>query len=132
MSKQKTEDSVFDKAVNIDWEALWKLVPHDYGQTGENVRFICDDAGGVLRMIVGPDGDVHLGVDEYPNARECGHIGPPNIRIRTFQGGGHSHRVRKAALLLMLAIIEDEREGNARVSLPGDNLMGEILQIEGM
>ena len=103
---KKDEQSAFDSMVKIDWDKLFKKVPNDY-YNAESTLFPCDDAGGILRIVIGPDGDVHLGVDEHPRAEEVRHLGPPSVRIRTHQGGGRSDRVRKAALLLMLAIIED-------------------------
>lgn len=104
-----SKESDFDSMVNIDWNKLFAKVPNDY-YNAESTLFSCDDAGGILRMVIGPDGDVHLGVDEHPRAEEVRHLGSPSVRIRTHQGGGRSDRVRKAALLLMLAIIEDSEQ----------------------
>jgi len=100
--------SLFDKMVRINYPDLWSKVPFwDKKGGGQSVVFACDDASGMLGALVGPAGVIHLSLDPHPMAKQVGHFGPPSVRIRTWAGGGQSVRVHRAALLLMLAIVED-------------------------
>jgi hypothetical protein len=70
-------------------------------------RIECDDGAGVLSVCLGVDGDMHATVYPGPRAEELGHFGSPGYRARTHTGGGRCERVRKALLLLALAIKAD-------------------------
>jgi hypothetical protein len=104
----KDPNSGFDQMVHIDYAKLWAKVPFwDRAEGGKLLSFPCDDASGILEMLVGPDGDIHVGIVPHPRAKECGHVGHPAIRVRTWSGGGRSQRMHQAMLLAMLAISED-------------------------
>lgn len=87
------------KGEKLPWPELWEHV-------GDRVRhsFRCDDRCGVLTVLAGPDGDMWAGMDKGDS--DC-HFGPPGIRARTYIGGGRSERVRRALMLLALAIKAD-------------------------
>lgn len=79
------------------WEHVGDRVAHD---------FKCDDRLGILTVSAGPDGDLHAWISEGDNEQR---FGPPAIRARTYGGGGNSERVRRALMLLALAIKADNR-----------------------
>lgn len=93
--------SLFDSSVKIDWPAIWDAV----GETNCLPRIECDDCEGWLSVGPSCDGDFHLKV--WPGRHQKGMS--PSFRSRTFQGGGHNHKVRTALALLTLAIIEDSK-----------------------
>jgi hypothetical protein len=101
MSEEKKE-SLFDRLVTMDWQALWEVV-----ETMEFTNIECDDAEGWLSVCASCDGDLHLSV--YPNEKGS-RIGSPSFRARTYDGGGRHERVRQALLLLAVAIKEDQEE----------------------
>ena len=92
--------SVFDELVNMDYEKVWTVVNKD-------TRFVieCDDREGLMQVCMGMDGDMHV----FINGTEMTTM-LPSFRARTIGGGGHNQKVRKALLLLAIAISEDEAE----------------------
>lgn len=96
--------SVFDKCVNVDWTALWKVIGTKTSHT-----VCCDDHESLLIVIADNQGDMHLNTIEHPEAEEYCRRGfsSPTFRARTFAGGGRNERVRIALALLALAIVED-------------------------
>jgi hypothetical protein len=96
----KNKPSVFDTLVNMDWGKLWPQI-----KAMEAYSVECDDAQGIITVICAPDGDLHLMMDDHERM-DC--KGDPGFRVRTYFGGGNKERVRRALLLLALAIKEDE------------------------
>lgn len=103
MGNEKQNNSLFDEFVSIEWEKLWEKVNTDGRYTVE-----CDDAESYMHVALSCDGDVHLMLDRGRNQYGF----QPTFRSRTFGGGGRNHRVRKALLMLALAIEEDNEENN--------------------
>jgi len=93
-------DSLFDKIIgNFSHnQEVWNKIGTRIMHSCE-----CDDAEGFLKVGASPDGDLHLSVSPHPNALGM-HYG---FRARTYLGGGRNERVRKALMLLALAIKED-------------------------
>lgn len=91
---------LFDKiTAKLPFPEMWEHVGDRQGH-----EFRCDDRCGVLVVLAGPDGDMHAGIQ--PGDSDC-HFGSPGIRARTHTGGGRSERVRRALMLLALAIKAD-------------------------
>ena len=100
----KPSDSVFDRCVKIDWEAVWKAIGTRSAHQAE-----CDDRESLLTVIADDQGDLHMDMIRHPKAIECGGgFGTPTFRARTFAGGGRCERIRTALALLALAISEDQ------------------------
>lgn len=100
MNPKKT-DSVFDEATgNFDFHAIFEKIG-----TQQMHRCECDDADGVLTVGASLDGDMWLALYEHP--RQLSML--PGFRARTWQGGGRKERVRKALMLLALAVVEDAK-----------------------
>lgn len=98
----KDAGKLFDKiARNLPSIEIWE---HVGDREAHNFR--CDDRLGILTVSAGPDGDLHAWMSEGDN-EQC--YGPPTIRARTYSGGGNSERVRRALMLLALAIKADSR-----------------------
>lgn len=95
----KNKPSVFDKLVNMDWGKLWPEI-----KAMESYSVDCDDAQGSITVICARDGDLHLMMDDHERMDSKGN---PGFRARTYGGGGRNERVRRALLLLALAIKED-------------------------
>lgn len=105
--------SEFDKIKKEGWSKNHSpfMLPEWDREKGWNpVTVECDDCGGGLHIGFGPDGDIHVRLDEHPRGEELGHIGGPGFRCRTWIGGGRNRRVHEALVLLMLAIQEDNEE----------------------
>jgi hypothetical protein len=68
----------------------------------KQVRLPCDDRNGELAVMLAVDGDMHLAV--YPASQTQLQ---PGFRARTYGGGGRHERVRKALMILAVAMIED-------------------------
>lgn len=93
------KESVFDSLVDMSWGKIWSEISSDCSYTAE-----CDDGQGVLDIVCTFDGDLHLFVSPHPRMNI---IGNPSFRARTYFGGGKQERVRRALILLALAIKED-------------------------
>ena len=95
----KDKKSVFDQMVKVDWGKLWPQLT-----VMQQYEVDCDDGQGILVVTPALDGDLHVWLDEHERADS---IGDKSYRARTFAGGGRNERVRKALLMLALAIKED-------------------------
>jgi len=76
-----------------------------FAKMGEDpVRLLCDDRNGELMVMLAVDGDMHLAV--YPASQTQLQ---PGFRARTYGGGGRHERVRKALMILAVAMLEDAK-----------------------
>ena len=77
---------------------------------------LCDDkgrdGGSWLRVYVATDGDVHVALQDWEDIKtpDSQPTPFPHIRVRTFAGGGRSHRTHQALLWLADAIRRDNEE----------------------
>jgi hypothetical protein len=85
------------------------------------VEVSCDDAGPNdstwLRVMVAPDGDVHLAMQKWEDIRDA-QTEPnpfPTMRVRTMAGGGRNLRTRLMLLWLMRAMQLDAADRKAGV-----------------
>jgi len=90
--------SLFDNMISIEWGRLWERL-----NSSESYEVECDDRCGIMRVLISSDGDLHLSMSPSHNTT----LGVPTFRARTSVGGGNHLRVRKALMLLALAIKED-------------------------
>jgi hypothetical protein len=97
----KTPVSVFDAVTkSFDAQAVWQQIG-----TAQSHRCHCDDGDGILAVAASLDGDMWLCL--YPGRNQMSL--QPGFRARTWNGGGRKERVRKALMLLALAISEDDK-----------------------
>lgn len=77
-------------------------------------EFPCDDKGRNgktwLRVMVAPDGDAHVAMQEWEDAPEGEPSTLPTARCRTGFGGGRHERTHQALLWLALAIQLDNED----------------------
>lgn len=119
--------SQFDKIKKEGWKnnnSPFMLPDWDREKGWQPVQVECDDCGGVLLIGFGPDGDIHVALNEHPRGDELGHM-QAGFRCRTWPGGGRNHRVHEALALLMLAIQEDNAENNPN---HGGGAMSDIVE----
>jgi hypothetical protein len=93
---------LFDKLLpenKFPHQELWPIVGDRAAHEAK-----CDDRCGIMTVMAGPDADMHIFLKEGDS--DC-HFGPPAVRIRTFNGGGRRERVRRALMILALAIEAD-------------------------
>jgi hypothetical protein len=100
----------------IDSEKIFKPYWPPNLKTHEFYEVACDDKGrnemSWLRVLIAPDGDVHVSMQEWEDFPQ-GQPDPfPSVRIRTFGGGGRNQRTRQALLWLAEAIRLDNLENN--------------------
>jgi hypothetical protein len=100
------ESQAIDELLNRDY---WNEQLSDQ----DNFEVQTDDTdgnpeAGWLRIVIGPDSDVHI------FATDNAHGEPQEVRIRfrTYHGGGHSLRVRRACLILARAMQLDAQDPN--------------------
>lgn len=99
--------STFDKLTkNFDYQAIFAAIELDREKDLHHTESrTCDDVEGRLCVTLACDSDVHVSVE--PTPRSTFQL-RPSFRCRTHAGGGRSERVRKALLLLMLAMHEEK------------------------
>ena len=105
VNKKKHVDKILDA---LDWQLAWSEIPTMYRQT----RIEDDSQFGILEVIASNDGDVW--VETIPDKNEFRR----SLRFREpISGGGQSARVRKALMVLAMAIKADNEESPQRRAL---------------
>lgn len=91
--------------------------PHGLEQ-GVCFELPCDDKGcngkSFLRVMIAPDGDAHLMMQDWEDYPEGQPSPLPTLRNRTFAGGGRHNRTHQALLWLAQAIRLDNEEIKGR------------------
>lgn len=103
MNESESKKYIDNLFGNLDWEKIWEYVEvQTVYKRNED-----DSPDGYLQTIISIDGDLHI--TTYPDPAE------PFRRALRFRecsgGGGQSSRVRKALLLLCMAIKADNEGG---------------------
>ena len=85
----------------MDWEKAWKYFPTNDSHS----RYEDDSREGFISVVFSIDGDSWIGFCPDPNERRH------SFRFRVpMMGGGQSPRVRKALMVLGMAIKADNEE----------------------
>jgi len=90
---------------SVDWEEAWKEV----GTSDSQTRKEDDSYSGSITVVFSVDGDAWIGFN--PDPEEFSHR---SFRFRTSGGGGRSLRVRKALMVLAMAIKADNEDDPIR------------------
>lgn len=95
--------SSFDRlSRSFDYQTAFAFLGASYN-AHTFTRLECDDGQGVLHVTLSLDGDMHVSVS--PTVQST--LGQASFRCRTFAGGGHHEKTRKALIMLAVAMKED-------------------------
>lgn len=100
---EKSDKHIDEILESIDWEKAWTDIPPNDRQD----RIEDDSDDGKLAVVFSNDGDAWIAT--YPSKHALGQSG---LRFRVPGcGGGQSSRVRKALMVLAMAIKADNEQG---------------------